>query len=147
MPNIDEAPSAPNYLDLTTSIVSAYVRQNPVSIDGLPAMIGAVHRTLIALGDPDGVHGVTDKAPAVPIKKSITPDYIVCLEDGKRLKMLKRYLRAQFKLTPDEYRKRWGLSADYPMVAANYSKRRSDFAKQSGLGRVARPAPKKRSKK
>jgi len=147
MPNIDEAPSAPQYLNLTTSIVSAYVRRNPVSLDGLPAMIGAIHRTLTALGDPDGVHGVTDKAPAVPIKKSITPDYIVCLEDGKRLKMLKRYLRTQFKLTPDEYRKRWGLPADYPIVAANYSKRRSDFAKQFGLGRVARPTPKKRSKK
>ena len=147
MTEVAKAPSAPNYLDLTTSIVSAYVRQNPVAVDGLAAMIGAVHRTLVQLGDPGGVHGVTDKKPAVEIKKSVTPDHIVCLEDGKRLKMLKRYLRTQHKLTPDNYRKKWGLPADYPMVAPNYAKVRSDWAKTMGLGRVGKPPSKKRAKK
>ena len=147
MTDTAKAPSAPNYIHLTTSIVSAYVRQNPVAADGLLAMIGIIHRTLTELGDPDGVHGVTDKAPAVPIKNSIKPDYIVCLEDGKRLKMLKRYIRSRFKLTPDEYRKKWGLARDYPMVAPDYSQTRSKLAKEAGLGRVGKPIPKKRPKK
>ena len=147
MTDIAKAPSAPNYIHLTTSIVSAYVRQNPVAADGLPTMIASVHRTLTELGDPDGVHGVTDKKPAVPIKNSIRPDYIVCLEDGKHLKMLKRYIRARFKLTPDEYRKKWGLPHEYPMVAPNYSQTRSKLAKEAGLGLVGKPTPKKRPKK
>jgi predicted transcriptional regulator len=147
MTDLSGAPVAPDYLRLTASIVSAYVRQNSVAVDGLPAMIGSIHRTLTALGNPYGLSLITDKAPAVPIKNSIAPDYIVCLEDGKRLKMLKRYIRARFKLSPDEYRKKWGLPHDYPMVAANYAKRRSDLAKQSGLGRVGKPTSKKRFKK
>ena len=147
MADIAKAPSSPNYLHLTASIVSAYVRQNPVAVDGLSAMIGAVHRTLVQLGDPSGVHGMTDKKPAVEIKKSITPDYIVCLEDGKRLKILKRYLRSRYNLTTEDYRRKWGLPTDYPMVAPNYAKIRSDWAKKIGLGRVGKPPPKKRAKK
>ena len=147
MTEVTKAPSAQNYLNLTASIVSAYVSQNPVAVDGLAAMIGAVHRTLMQLGDPGGLYGLTDKKPAVEIKKSVTPDYIVCLEDGKRLKMLKRYLRTQHNLTTDEYRKKWGLPPDYPMVAPNYAKIRSDWAKTIGLGRVGKPPPKKWTKK
>lgn len=147
MSHNDEAPLAPDYLHLTTSIVSAYVRANPLAADGLSAMIGSIHGTLSALGDPGSAAGVAGKPPAVPIKKSVTPDYLVCLEDGKRLKMLKRYIRARFKLTPDEYRARWGLPHDYPMVCANYAERRSDLAKQSGLGRSARPAKRHKSKR
>lgn len=147
MNDVEVAPVAPNFLHLTTSIVSAYVRQNAVASDSLAALIGSVHRTLSTLGDPDNALLVTDKSPAVPIKKSIAPDYIVCLEDGKRLKMLKRYIRSRFKLTPEQYRTKWGLPHDYPMVAPNYSVKRSDLAKQSGLGRVGKPAPKKKAKK
>ena len=144
---LQEAPMAPNFLHLTTSIVSAYVRQSAVTTEGLPALIGTVHRTIAMLGDPNSTTLVTDKSPAVPIKKSIAPDYIVCLEDGKRLKMLKRYIRSRFKLTPEQYRTKWGLPRDYPMVAPNYAKKRSDLAKQSGLGRVGKPAPRKKAKK
>ena len=147
MTDVIEAPMALDICRLTTSIVSAYIRQNHVAVDGLPTLIGSIHRTLTTIGDPDGHLQKTDRAPAVPINKSIAPDYVVCLEDGKRLKMLKRYIRARFKLSPDEYRIKWGLPHDYPMVAANYSKRRSDLAKQSGLGRVGNPAPKQRAKK
>ena len=147
MTEVGAAPLAPNYLNLTTSIVSAYVRQNPVSVDGLPAIIGAIHRTLSSLGDGGNSTGPTDRAPAVPIRDSIRPDYIVCLEDGKRLKMLKRYIRSRFKLTPDEYRSKWGLPLDYPMVAPKYSQTRSNLAKASGLGRVGKPAPQRRSRK
>jgi predicted transcriptional regulator len=92
----------------------------------------------------EGVDFLTSQKPAVPVKKSITPDYLICLEDGKRLKMLKRYLRSRFKLTPDQYRAKWGLPADYPMVAANYAARRSEFAKKIGLGRTASPKARRR---
>ena len=147
MTDVAAAPMASSYLHLTTSIVSAYVRQSAVTTDGLSALIGTVHRTIAMLGDPNGTARVTDKAPAVPIKKSIAPDYVVCLEDGKRLKMLKRYLRSRFKLTPEQYRTKWGLPPDYPMVAPNYAKKRSDLAKESGLGRVAKVPSKKRAAK
>ncbi len=92
----------------------------------------------------EGVDFVTSQKPAVPVKKSITPDYLICLEDGKRLKMLKRYLRSRFKLTPDQYRAKWGLPADYPMVAANYAAKRSEFAKKIGLGRTSPPKSRRR---
>src|SRR5581483_6936256 len=116
-----------------TEIVAAYVSKNPVPPDELPAFIKSVHATLTGIG------GAADNAapartPAVAIKKSVTPDHIVCLEDGKKLKMLKRYLRARYGLTPDAYRAKWNLPADYPMVAPNYAARRSQFAKQFGLG-------------
>lgn len=120
-------------LKLVTEIVTAYVSKNPVPAHELPAIIRNVHATL------GGLHVVEDKplprAPAVSIKKSVQDEYIVCLEDGKKLKMLKRYLRARYKMSPDEYRSRWNLPPDYPMVAPNYAQKRSDFAKKIGLGK------------
>jgi predicted transcriptional regulator len=129
-------------LKMVTEIVSAYVAKNPVAPGDLPIIIKNVHATLGGISGAEPA--ATPPTPAVPIKKSVTADHIICLEDGKKLKMLKRYLRARYRLTPDEYRKRWNLPADYPMVAPNYAKRRSDFAKKIGLGRSA--APKRRRK-
>jgi predicted transcriptional regulator len=127
-------------LKQVTEIVSAYVSKNEVAAADLPALIKSVHQTLGGIGgSPRHAAG---KAPAVPVKKSVTPDYIVCLEDGKKLKMLKRYLRSRYGLTPDAYRTKWNLPADYPMTAPNYAARRSDFAKQIGLGK---PVKKKKS--
>ncbi len=132
-------------LKLASDIVAAYVSNNPVAVGDLPAMIKSVHATLGGLTGIDGIDFVTSQKPAVPIKKSITPDYLICLEDGKKLKMLKRYLRSRFNgMTPDQYRAKWGLPADYPMVAANYAARRSEFAKKIGLGRTAAPKGRKR---
>jgi predicted transcriptional regulator len=129
-------------LGLTAEIVSAHVSNNPVSISDLPNMIQEVYRTLNNLGQPEVVPAEKPQ-PAVPIKKSITPDYLICLEDGKKLKMLKRHLKTAFNLTPDQYRDKWGLGADYPMVAPNYTKHRSTLAKKIGLGTKPRgkPAP------
>ncbi len=131
-------------LKLASDIVAAYVSNNSVAVSDLPAMIKSVHATLGGLSGLDGIEFVTSQKPAVPIKKSITPDYLICLEDGKKLKMLKRYLRSRYKLTPDQYRTKWGLPADYPMVSANYAARRSEFAKQIGLGRTASPKGRRR---
>ncbi len=124
-------------LKLASDIVAAYVSNNPVPVSDLPAMIKSVHATLGGLSGAEGYDLVTTQKPAVPVKKSITPDYLVCLEDGKKLKMLKRYLRSRYKLTPDQYRTKWGLPSDYPMVASNYAARRSEFAKKIGLGKTA----------
>jgi len=124
-------------LKLVTEIVAAYVSKNPVPAEELPAVIKSVHATLGGFAGADHP-ALPAKAPAVAIKKSVTPDYIVCLEDGKKLKMLKRYLRARHGMTPDAYRAKWNLPADYPMVAPNYAARRSEFAKQFGLGKPAR---------
>ena len=127
-------------LKQVTEIVAAYVSKNEVAAADLPALIKSVHATLGGIGgSPRHAAG---KPPAVPVKKSVTPDYIVCLEDGKKLKMLKRYLRSRYGLTPDAYRTKWNLPADYPMTAPNYAARRSDFAKQIGLGK---PVKKKKS--
>jgi len=123
-------------LRLATEIVAAYVSNNAVAANDLPAMIRTVHSTLNNL-DQTAPSRETDLTPAVPIKKSVTADYIICLEDGKKLKMLKRYLRSQYGLTPEEYKARWGLPHDYPMVAPNYAAQRSKLAKQIGLGRVS----------
>ena len=129
-------------LGLTAQIVSAHVSNNAVSRDALPELIQQVFTTLMAAGveqaEPEKLQ------PAVPVKKSVFPEYIVCLEDGKKLKMLKRYLRGKYKLSPDEYRAKWGLSADYPMVAPNYAALRSQFAKDNGLGRRPTKAKAKR---
>jgi len=124
--------SAPHVLVLTAKIVSAHVSNNKVPLDGLPLLIQDVHHSLATAGDPDLKPVVHN--PAVPAKKSVFPDFIICLEDGKRLKMLKRHLRA-FNLTPDQYRAKWGLPGDYPMVAPNYARFRSNMAKNVGLGR------------
>lgn len=125
-------------LRLGADIVAAYVTRNSVSAESIPELIRTVHSALEGLGQ-DTVQAAEERPkPAVPISRSIQHDYIVCLEDGKRLKMLKRYLRSRFDMSPDDYRRRWGLPADYPMVAPAYAARRSDFAKQIGLGRGVR---------
>jgi predicted transcriptional regulator len=131
MPNSEH--EGGNLVGLTSKIVEAYVQKNMVAASGLPDLIRSIHSTLSDISS-----GTTSTVlkPAVPIKKSVFPDHIVCLEDGKKLTMLKRYLRSRFSLTPEEYRAKWGLPADYPMVAPNYSTRRSDFAKKIGLGRT-----------
>ena len=119
-------------LELTTEIVSAHVSNNTLAVTDLPQLIQDVYRTLSAVGT-GGVSGERPQ-PAIPVKKSVTPDYIICLEDGKKLKMLKRHLKTAYDMTPDEYRERWGLPRDYPMVAPNYAKHRSSLAKKIGLG-------------
>lgn len=130
-------------LRFASDIVAAYVSNNPVPVSDIPAMIKSVHATLGGLATGVSSEAPANLKPAVAVKKSVTPEYIVCLEDGKKLKMLKRYLRSRYDLTPEEYRAKWGLPADYPMVAPNYAAQRSEFAKKIGLGRTA-PATKSR---
>ena len=130
-----EEPSRADLLHMAGEIVAAYVGHNPLPQDKVAGLITTVFNTLTALGE--GSSTAQTKDPAVPIGKSVTPDYLICLEDGKKLKMLKRYLRSAHGLTPEDYRAKWNLPADYPMVAPNYAKRRSEFAKQSGLGKGA----------
>lgn len=125
--------SEEDMLRMTTEVVSAFVGNNALSPSQIPEIIKTVYGSLSAIsGDGSGKDA---PKPAVPIRRSITPDFIVCLEDGKKLKMLKRHLRTTYNLTPEEYRAKWGLPADYPMVAPNYAQQRSDFAKRIGLGR------------
>ncbi|MEL6723557.1 MAG: MucR family transcriptional regulator [Pseudomonadota bacterium] len=121
-------------LEMTTDIVASFVANNPVPAAGLPELLKTVHTTVLDLAADKPVEPPRPD-PAVPISKSITPDHIICLEDGRKLKMLKRYLRSRYDMTPDDYRARWGLPSDYPMVAPNYAKKRSAFAKEIGLGR------------
>lgn len=119
---------------MAVDVVAAYVSKNTMPGTQIPELIQTVYGALNSLSKPE--QAVTEAAkPAVPVKKSITPDYIICLEDGKKLKMLKRHLRTNYNLTPDEYRAKWNLPADYPMVAPNYAQQRSAFAKKIGLGR------------
>ena len=123
-----------NLIELTADIVSAYVSNNSIQSSDLPALISEIHAALHqTLGGPAEPEPEPQK-PAVPIKKSVTPDYIICLDDGKRFKSLKRHVRTNHDLTPEEYREKWGLPADYPMVAPNYAKARSMLAKKMGLG-------------
>ena len=122
-------------LRMTTDIVAAYVGQNTLPTQQLSELINAVYTTLAGLQDTPTEAPAEPLRPAVPIRKSVTPEYIICLEDGKKLKMLKRHLRSTYNMSPDEYRTKWGLPADYPMVAPNYAAQRSEFAKQIGLGR------------
>ncbi len=125
-------------LALTTEIVSAHVSNNIVPQNELSGLIDTVFRTLASLGGHSPMTADRPQ-PVVPIKKSITPEYIVCLEDGKKLKMLKRHLKTAYDMSPEEYRERWGLPADYPMVAPNYAKQRSRLAKDIGLGTKSKP--------
>jgi predicted transcriptional regulator len=118
---------------LTTNIVSAHVSNNSVAVADLPRLIQDVHDTLANLGQ-SSMAEPERPMPAVPIKKSVMPEYLVCLEDGKKLKMLKRHLKTAYNMTPEDYRERWGLPSDYPMVAPSYAKQRSRLAKQIGLG-------------
>lgn len=127
-----ENTSQMDVLGLTAQIVSAHVSNNSVTTEALPALIQDVYRTLQNIGS---VPAAPDKPqPAVPVKKSVFPDHIICLEDGKKLKMLKRHLKTAYNMTPDQYRERWGLPPDYPMVAPNYASHRSNLAKKIGLG-------------
>ena len=129
-------PVGDNILELATKIVSGYVSKNSVSSAELPEIIQAVHKTLIALSKTERSKLITQK-PAVATEDSITDEYIICLEDGKKLKMLKRHLRSKFGLTPDQYRAKWNLPPSYPMVAPGYAIKRSKLAKEIGLGRKA----------
>ncbi len=134
-----EGPSGEDLLRLGAEIVSAYVSRNAVSVAAVPDLIRSVHQTLDGLSRTATAPAIQERPkPAVPIGRSVQHDYVVCLEDGKRLKMLKRYLRSRYDLSPEDYRKRWGLPPDYPMVAPAYAARRSEFAKQIGLGRGVR---------
>lgn len=131
--------SGEDIMRLGAGIVSAYVSRNAVAADAVPDIIRSVHHALTQLTTGAAAAQPQERPkPAVPIGRSVQHDYIVCLEDGKRLKMLKRYLRSRYDMSPEEYRRRWGLAADYPMVAPAYAARRSDFAKKIGLGRGVR---------
>lgn len=132
----NEKPNTKDLLELTAEIVAAHAGNNSVAAGDLSQLIQDVYRTLSAVGS--GQSAPERPKPAVPIKKSVLPDYIVCLEDGKKLKMLKRHLKTAYDMTPDGYRERWGLPADYPMVAPNYAKHRSNLAKKIGLGTTPR---------
>ncbi|BCJ90268.1 transcriptional regulator [Terrihabitans soli] len=130
--------NSPNYVELAADIVSAYVSNNSVATSDLPSLISEIHSALLRVSN--GVVETPSEAlkPAVPVKKSITPDYIICLDDGKKFKSLKRHLRTQYNMTPEEYRERWNLPAEYPMVAPNYAQARSQLAKKMGLGQQRR---------
>jgi len=122
-------------LPMVTEIVAAHLSNNTVPVAEIPRLINEVYGALTALGQKGGINvAASAQEPAVPIKKSIMPDHIICLEDGKKLKMLKRHLRTVYGLTPEQYREKWSLPADYPMVAPNYAKKRSSLARQIGLG-------------
>ena len=141
---MNEVQPASNYLQLAADIVSAFVSNNSVPAADLPALIGNVHAALNTLATGSAQQVVEEpKAPAVSIKKSVQPDYIVCLDDGKRFKSLKRHLRTVYNMTPEQYRAKWGLRSDYPMVAPNYAATRSELAKSMGLGarRPTTPEP------
>jgi predicted transcriptional regulator len=130
--------AASNYIELAADIVSAYVSNNSVPTADLPTLINEVHTALLRVGGGTVEVPVEAPKPAIPVKKSVTPDYIVCLEDGKKFKSLKRHLRTQYNMTPEQYREKWGLPVDYPMVAPNYAKARSELAKEMGLGQQRR---------
>ena len=131
--------STETVLQMATEIVSAYLSHNALPSGQIPELIQTVFKSLFDLESPKSETAEEAPKPAVPIRKSITPDYIICLEDGKKLKMLKRHLRTTYGLTPEEYRAKWGLAPDYPMVAPNYAAKRQELAKKIGLGRKPRP--------
>jgi len=135
---MSEAAGNGSYIELTAEIVSAYVSNNTVPAGDIPSLINQVHAALSRVSAKSGDAPAEPLKPAVSVKKSITPEHIVCLEDGKKFKSLKRHLRTQYNMTPEQYREKWGLSADYPMVAPNYAAARSQLAKQMGLGQQRR---------
>ena len=137
------------FVEMTADIVSAYVSNSSVSVADLPALIQQVHKALVGIADSASTpEAAPPAAPAVSIKKSITPDFLICLEDGRKFKSLKRHLRTKYDMSPEDYRAKWNLPKDYPMVAPNYAKARSDLAKQMGLGQGGRkPARVTRAKK
>ncbi len=123
-----------SFIDLTASIVSAYVSNNPTPASDIPALINQIHAALVRVSTGRPEASSEPAKPAVPVKKSMTGEYLICLEDGKRFKSLKRHLRTQYNMTPEQYREKWGLPSDYPMVAPNYAIARSQLAKKMGLG-------------
>ena len=125
-------------IELMADIVSAYVSNNPIAVGEIPALINQVHSALMRVSSSAGEVSAEPLKPAVAVKKSVTPDHIICLEDGKKFKSLKRHLRTQYNVTPEQYRDKWGLPPDYPMVAPNYAAARSQLAKQMGLGQQRR---------
>lgn len=142
--------SQPELMDMTTEIVSAYVANNTIPQAALPELIKNVYSTLRGIGETNDVQPPAQLKPAVPVNKSITKDYLICLEDGQKFKSLKRHLRTHYDMSPEDYREKWGLAKDYPMVAPNYAETRSALAKQMGLGQkrkaATRPARTKRRK-
>ncbi len=138
MIEMSDSMSGGSFIELTAQIVSAYVSNNPVASGDLSALINQVHGALTRVSTGQGDPQTEPLRPAVSVKKSITPEYIVCLEDGKKFKSLKRHLRTQYGVTPEQYREKWNLPADYPMVAPNYAAARSQLAKQMGLGQQRR---------
>ena len=131
-------------LEMTADIVSAYVGNNTVAAAELPSLISNIHAALSTVSTGAVEAAPEPKEPAVPIRKSISPDYLICLEDGRKFKSLKRHLRTKYDMSPEEYRAKWGLPKDYPMVAPNYAKARSDLAKQMGLGQGGRQTTRKK---
>ena len=131
-------------IEMTADIVAAYVGANSVATTDLPALIQSVHRALTGVATGGEVAEAAPREPAVPVKKSITPEFLVCLEDGRKFKSLKRHLRTKYNMSPEDYRSKWNLAKDYPMVAPNYAKARSELAKQMGLGQGGRQAARKR---
>ncbi len=135
-------------IELTVDVIAAYVSNNPVPVSELPSLIAQVHQSLAGLSTASETTPLEKLTPAVPIKKSVTPEYIVCLDDGKKFKSLKRHLKTTFGITPEEYRAKWNLPVDYPMVAPAYAAARSELAKKMGLGRKPKAAePAKRTRK
>ena len=130
-------PSIDDFLRMTAQMVASYLRKNSVPTAQITDVINSVYSSLRSIDGKASGPKTTALKPAVPIKKSVTPEYIICLEDGRKLKMLKRHLRTEYNMTPEQYRQKWGLPADYPMVAPNYAKQRSAFAKEIGLGKGA----------
>jgi predicted transcriptional regulator len=130
----------PELIDMTAEIVASYVASNNVAAADVAGLIHSVHRALSTVSGVGEPEPEAPKEPAVPIKKSLTPDYLICLEDGRRFKSLKRHLRTKYDMSPEQYRAKWGLAKDYPMVAPNYAQARSNLAKQMGLGQGGRKA-------
>jgi predicted transcriptional regulator len=133
-----DAPGENTYIELTAQIVSAYVGNNSMPSAEIASLIGQVHAALKRVSNGQSVPPAEVAKPAVPVKRSLNADYIVCLEDGKKFKSLKRHLRTRYNMTPEQYREKWNLPADYPMVAPNYATARSQLAKQMGLGQQRR---------
>jgi predicted transcriptional regulator len=131
-------PAGKDFVEMAAGIVSAYVSNNTVASADIPALINQVHSALLRVSSGETQPSTEPLKPAVPVKRSINPDFIVCLEDGKKFKSLKRHLRTQYGMTPEQYREKWSLPADYPMVAPNYAAARSQLAKQMGLGQQRR---------
>src|SRR5919112_5408082 len=138
MVSMSNAAAPANFIEFAADIVSAYLSKNSLPLSELPALINDVHAALVTVAGGTAEPAAKARNPAVWIRRSITPDYIICLDDGKKFKSLKRHLRTQYDLTPEQYRERWGLPPDYPMVAPNYAKARSELAKEMGLGQQRR---------